>query len=683
MSPASKPGNGKKGLSIGQKLMAVVAICIFFLLAVGGVAVYQMNLIGRELAEIAEEDIPLTALVSKLTVHQLEQSIYLERALRYGEGMQSNPQVKGRFNEAFKEYVKFNKKVGSEVRQGEQLARHAIGVASSEAARREFERVHANLKRIEEAHGAFDRHAQQAFALLSQGRVTEALTLAEDVAREEEALNQELQILLDQIATFTSESTKAAKVHEEQALLLVLVMCLVCAVISYSLTVFVSRRVFTQPLQRVTAALKGLAEGRTDISVTVRSADEIGDLARAFEAFREQAAYNRRLRQMVDEMPINVMSCDPEELRINYLNKTSKATLATIEQHLPCAVDEVMGCSIDRFHSNPAGPREIVADPKNLPHNALIKIGDETMELRVSAIMGDHDEYLGPMMTWTLVTDRAKLVDDFERKVLGVVESVASAAVEMQSTAETMSSAAEETSRQSTAVAGASEQASGNVQTVAAAAEELTSSIQEISRQVQRAHEVAGRAVDEATNTNESVGSLAEDAGKVGQVVDLIKDIAEQTNLLALNATIEAARAGEAGKGFAVVASEVKSLADQTAKATDEIASQIGSIQGATRSAVAAIQNITSTIRSISETASGIAGAVEEQLAATQEISRNVQQAASGTQEVSSNISGVQRAAAETGSSADGVLSAAADLSKQSETLRYEVGKLLDEVRAV
>ena len=273
------------------------------------------------------------------------------------------------------------------------------------------------------------------------------------------------------------------------------------------------------------------------------------------------------------------------------------------------------------------------------------------------------------------------LADTFEASVGRVVGQVSSASTEMQASSESMSATAEETTRQSAAVAAASEQASANVQTVASAAEELSSSIAEISRQVGQASEIAASAVREAEQTNTKIQGLAEAANKIGEVVALITDIADQTNLLALNATIEAARAGDAGKGFAVVASEVKNLANQTAKATDEIGTQISGIQTATREAVAAIEVITKTISRINEVNSGVASAVEEQGAATQEIARNVEQAAAGTQEVSSNISGVSQAANDTGAAAEQIRSAAGELSQQSETLRSEVEKFLANVR--
>ncbi|WP_047307724.1 methyl-accepting chemotaxis protein, partial [Rhodopseudomonas palustris] len=154
------------------------------------------------------------------------------------------------------------------------------------------------------------------------------------------------------------------------------------------------------------------------------------------------------------------------------------------------------------------------------------------------------------------------------------------------------------------------------------------------------------------------------------------------TNLLALNATIEAARAGEAGRGFAVVAAEVKALAEQTAKATGEISQHITGIQSATNESVDAIREIGLTIGRMSEISSAIAAAVEEQGAATREISRNVQMAARGTQEVSSNVTDVQRGATETGSASSQVLSAAQSLSQESSRLKIEVANFLDTVRA-
>ena len=278
--------------------------------------------------------------------------------------------------------------------------------------------------------------------------------------------------------------------------------------------------------------------------------------------------------------------------------------------------------------------------------------------------------------------DMRRLADDFESAVGEIIETVSSASTELEASAGTLTSTAGRAEELTSVVAAASEEASSNVQSVASATEELTSSVNEISRQVQESARIAADAVDQARQTNNRVGELSKAAARIGDVVELISTIAGQTNLLALNATIEAARAGEAGRGFAVVASEVKALAEQTAKATGEIGQQITGIQAATQESVGAIRGISDTIAKLSDISSTIAAAVEEQGAATQEISRNVQKAAQGTQGVSSNITDVQRGAAETGSASSQVLSSAQSLSTESNRLKLEVDKFLATVRA-
>lgn len=274
-----------------------------------------------------------------------------------------------------------------------------------------------------------------------------------------------------------------------------------------------------------------------------------------------------------------------------------------------------------------------------------------------------------------------ELVTSFDGQINQVLGVVSSATTEMESSAQSMSHIAGQSSEQSTTVAAAAEQATVNVQTVASAAEQLAASVQEIARQVEESNSIASNAVSETARATNEIQGLVEASQKIGEIIDLINDIASQTNLLALNATIEAARAGEAGKGFAVVASEVKNLAAQTAKATEDISSQIGAIQHATGSAVQVIEGVSSTVEQISEISTVISSAVEEQGSATSEISRNVQEAARGTANVSDNIVKVSDGAAETGAASSQVLSATKELSEQTVQLNDQVKAFLEKVR--
>ena len=270
----------------------------------------------------------------------------------------------------------------------------------------------------------------------------------------------------------------------------------------------------------------------------------------------------------------------------------------------------------------------------------------------------------------------------FESTVAGVVQGVTAGATRVEAGAQTVASAVEQTSVQANAVAAASEQAAVNVQSVAGAARQLSASIDEVASQVARAATTAQEATAATHHTEATVRDLTDAAQRIGDVVGLIHSIASQTNLLALNATIEAARAGDSGKGFAVVASEVKNLATQTAKATDDIAAQIGAMQTSTQQAVAAISGISGIVEQMDQIAGGISAAVEQQRAATQEIARGVQEAAAGTQEVSRNIAGVSEAAQASGKAANDVLGVAHELSTQATTLRAAMDGFLGTVRA-
>ena len=271
---------------------------------------------------------------------------------------------------------------------------------------------------------------------------------------------------------------------------------------------------------------------------------------------------------------------------------------------------------------------------------------------------------------------------NFDQSITGLLKSFEDVMGELRQSAEIMSEAARQTETEARAANAASQSAGSNVNSVAGATEDLVASVGEIGRQTERSSEIAARAAERAGETDRQIQGLADAAQKVGDVVKLITDIAEQTNLLALNATIEAARAGEAGKGFAVVASEVKNLANQTAHATEEISQQVATIQGETKIAVTAIQGISEIVGEIHQIATAVAAAIEQQGSATREIARNVEGASSGTQSVSASISHVSQAATQTGGAAKAMLSAVAKLADRSAQVQGKVSDFLREIRS-
>ena len=443
-----------------------------------------------------------------------------------------------------------------------------------------------------------------------------------------------------------------------------------------------------------------------------------------------------RVAGMVENNPGFMMFAD-KDWKIQYVNPAAKKLLSEQSQNLSVSVENLIGQSVDVFCDIPASQRKDISNSNTPPYQKMMPFGSETFELLVAGIFDNEGDFIGPLLSWQVVTEKIanekKAQEMVERdqqqtqelkekvdsmlgvvsaaakgdltqeitvkgddavgqmgeglsqffrdlrksisEIAGTAQTLSSSSEELTSVSQTMAGNAEETSAQANVVSAASEEISRNVQTVATGAEEMGASIKEIAQNANQAAKVAQNAVDVAENTNKTVTKLGESSAEIGQVIKVITSIAEQTNLLALNATIEAARAGEAGKGFAVVANEVKELANQTAKATEEISQKIEAIQTDTKSSVDAIGEITTVINQINDISSTIASAVEEQTATTAEIGRNVEETAKGSTEISENISGVAQAAQETSSGVGQTQQDATELSRMASDLQKLVGQ--------
>jgi methyl-accepting chemotaxis protein len=285
-------------------------------------------------------------------------------------------------------------------------------------------------------------------------------------------------------------------------------------------------------------------------------------------------------------------------------------------------------------------------------------------------------------MTEQRRADIHNVAGTFETTVAGVVRSVSASSTELEASAETLGQMAGATRDLSGKVLAASTQAAENVGAVSRAIEELIASVGEISRQARESTRIAREAVAQAGKTDGRIAELMRAASRITDVVKLITAIAEQTNLLALNATIEAARAGESGKGFAIVAQEVKALAAQTAKATGEIGLQIAGVQAATQDSVVSIKEIGETIGRIADIAAVITDAVELQEATTRDIAANLQAATGSASHVAANIAEVNDSAGSITSASTQILSSAKSLSQEGNRLSIEMEKLLTAVRA-
>jgi uncharacterized protein YoxC len=332
------------------------------------------------------------------------------------------------------------------------------------------------------------------------------------------------------------------------------------------------------------------------------------------------------LRATLDAMQANVFLADLD-LKLVYGNRMAMATMARIEPHLTeqfgVTMDDILGGSIHRFHKDPTRIERMLSDPSNFPRDARFVFGGVRLNTHINVVTDDGGSIVGYVVVWEDTTNDEsvrKVSADTSARLLALSNSLESLTTQLTMQASDTSEGA---------------------QTAAAAVEEMSASVQEIANSATQAVTVAREAVSAATTASDRVAQLDLSSQEIGVVVKLITSIAEQTNLLALNATIEAARAGEAGKGFAVVASEVKELARETADATQRITQMIGTLQEDSSHVTTALTAITDLIHQISDAQTSIAGAVEEQSATTNEISRSVNDVAQTAEATTHDISAV------------------------------------------
>ncbi|MEM9044596.1 MAG: methyl-accepting chemotaxis protein [Pseudomonadota bacterium] len=601
--------------SISAKIYASIATCLIALLVVAGIGVYQFKAIGKELANIAEVDAPLAAAMAELTIHQLEQAILFERAIRAGEVMATHPETIPEFDTSVARFNQYNEQVNVEVLDIIALLKSFDQERFSAKELSLFAEVIAELELIDQDHKVYSDHAIKTFQLVRAGDIDAVIKEAAKVTVEEEALDKRVEKLLLKVEAFTVLAAQKAEKHESAALDQMLIASLTAFIVSASLAWWIVSKLVLAPLNQVSHAVSRLVDGDYEIEIETARQDEIGRVSDGLRVFRDnerraivQREDGRKARLAAEEARKEMMA----QLRREFSDVVNAAIRGQFNNRVPEEFSD------EELNELADGINKLVATVDQ-GLNETTTVLDTFSKGDLSVRMSGH--YEGSFLT---LKENVNTAIELLGRIVGEIRQVS---VEIASNGDSMLSG-------SSMLAERTENQAATIEQTSATMEEMAASIRSNSDGSEKVREQVSEASDQARSGGEVVESAVEamkniEAGskRISDIVGVIDSIAFQTNLLALNAAVEAARAGDAGKGFAVVAAEVRSLAQRSSNSSEEIrgliaesAEQVQKGVGLVSETGSAFVELVDLVEQVERVIGDIASATSEQATGAKEI---------------------------------------------------------------
>jgi len=577
MSLTVLPSKLNLSVGVGTKVLGVVGFCLVLLVAVAGFSIWQMSQIGHEIEGIAERDLPLTGALTKVTTHQLEQAIYLERALRSSGVKEDAETAKAEFAEAFKKFTELAEKVDHEIKEAEAIAKAAHDTADTQEARTLFEEVDTQLKKVEEEHKGFDKHALEAFEHVKAGEFGKAMALLPTIKKEEDELNHALEQMLYKVEGFTEHAAKVAEEHEKFALKVLIALSIGAIVAGLLFSWLLVRRAIVGPLSEIVAGLAALSSDDMSVELKVHSDDEIGAVAKAYATFKEtlkrakeleavqaeqekKAAEERKriMNEMADQFDASVGEVIGAVASAATELNTAAQSMAGISEETSSQATSVAAASEEataNVNAVAAASQEMSQSIDEI--NNQVTATSKTSQEAVEHTARTHEQMTALAGTTDKISEVIAMISDIaeQTNLLALNATIESArageagkgfavvASEVKALANETAKATEEISKQIEEVQSATHQSVTSIDdiskiisqlneasgAIAAAMEEQGATTQEIARNVQE----AASGTQEVSKNITGVTTASQEAGaSASQVLSASEELSQQSELL-------------------------------------------------------------------------------------------------------------------------------------------------------
>lgn len=566
-SGTAAPKAARRSMKVGTKVYALAGLCLLMLVGVAGFSIWQMSKIGIEIEGIAERDIPLTESLTKIKVHQLEQAVYFERGFRRGEQMQAQPDAREEFEKVAKKFGELSTSVQAEISDAEIRSQHAIDTAETATVRAEFEKILAGLKHAETAHAAYEKHALESFEHLRSGYTASALAMLPNLEVEEQALDKELNALLEEIEAFTLNAAVLAEAHEKSALQILMILSATALFLGAAISYFIVARSISRPLAAVVVGLDALTSGDTTVEVKVFANDEIGSVARAFGIFRDNMVRTKEeriqmLNQLADEFDASVGNIVTAVSEASDELGTTAQAMASISEETSTQAVAVSSAS----EQAAANVQTVAASAEEMSHsiNEVNRRVTETTEATQQAVA----EVANASEQMSTLAHSADKIGDVVKMISGIAEQTNLLALNA-----TIESARAGESGKGFAV-------------VANEVKELASqtgrATEDISAQIQDMQTITSGAVEAMENIQRMITSLEETTSATAVAMEQqsaatqdiarnVQEAAEGTQSVTENVTSVTEASQEAGAASAQVMSKATDLSQQSGVLKTEV----------------------------------------------------------------------------------------------------------------